>query len=284
MQSNIMPSTGDDFVQEVEITLMLEGLYRISGFDFRNYSKSMLQRRIKQFCIIENVGSVSALQERIFHDPVRLTAFAEFMTVTRRSMFKDPKFYLALREHVVPLLAELPLVRIWQVGCSTGHEAYSLAIMLDEEGVYDRCRIYATDPDLMALQNARSGMLPLSAMRQYTENYIQAGGLKGFSAYYTANFDNAILNSSIKRNIVFGQHDFSHDTAFNEFHMVLLRDVLIHIDDSTRQRLLSLVHESLTNPGVLALGKWETLSSSPIENQYRELDSTQKLYVRQAAG
>lgn len=276
-------ATDQTYVQEVEMALLFEGLYRLYGFDFRNYSQPLLKRRVTRFCQLESLKNISALQERIFHDYSSMKVFVEFMTTSSATMFKDPDFYVALRQHVIPALEELPLVRIWQAGCSTGQEAYSLAILLEEAGIYDQCRIYATDPNLLALKRARTGIMPLSAMKQYTENYIRSGGNCGFSEYYTANYDGALINPSIRRNVIFGMHDFATDNVFNEFHMVLVRDVLVHLEDDTRDRALALIHKSMATAGVLALGKWETLNHSGIAIEYEELDRNHKLYRRRCA-
>ncbi len=268
-------------VEEIELALLLEGLYKLYGCDFRGLSQRLLYRKIKHFCQIENLPSISALQDKIFRDKDCLASLSQFMTVAPSAMFRDPGFYLSIREKA-QLFSDLPLIRIWQIGCSTGQEAYSLAIVLEEEGLYDRCRIYATDPNMLALKQARAGLFPLSAMRLYTDNYMRAGGNRGFSEYYNANPEGAIMNSAIRKNITFGLHDLSTDSSFNEFHLIVVRDVLVHLDEDLRERALALLHESLTPEGILGLGRWDTLQNSKLEPFYEELDPSHKLYKRRA--
>ncbi len=276
-------SSGTRLLQEVEISLLLEGLYRVYGYDFRNYSHAFLKKRIKTFCQIENISTISALQDRVLHNEETLHEFVETLTLSSVSMFREPEFYQALRNEVLPLMADMPLIRIWQAACSTGQEAYSLAILLEEEGLYDRCRIYATDSNDSSLKRARQGFLPMSAMRQYTENYVNAGGKHAFSQYYTANYDSAKLTPTLQRNIIFGKHHLAQDGFFNEFHLVLLRNVLVNYNEHLREHVLGLVHESMSSSGILALGQWETLKATGIEKSYKELDASQKLYRRYCA-
>jgi len=270
-------------LEEVEITLMLEGLYKLHGFDFRNYAYAYLRKRIRRLCQREDVATVSALQDKVFHDFDCRSRLVETLTITSTSMFRDPAFFQVLRRDVLPIIQEDALLRIWQPGCSTGQDAFSLAIMLDEEGLYDRCRIYATDLNISALKRARAGILPLSAMKQYTENYVQAGGKRAFSEYYTANYDGVKFSPALMKNIVFGHHNLATDGFFNEFHIVLLRNVLVQFNAQLRERVLHLAHESLYHSGILALGKWDTLRASGIEKCYKELDEDQKLYRRYCA-
>jgi chemotaxis protein methyltransferase CheR len=185
-----------------------------------------------------------------------------------------------VRSQVVPLLKTYPFVRIWDAGCSSGEEAYSLAVVLSEAGIYDRCRIYATDMNESVLKRAKTGIFSLSKMKEYTDNYIQAGGQKAFSEYYTAKYDHAILHASLKRNIVFAQHNLVTDKSFNEFQFILIRNVLIYFNEELRNRVLELLHGSLVKFGVLALGRKETLKFSNFEDAYEELNRGEKIYKR----
>jgi chemotaxis protein methyltransferase CheR len=195
-------------------------------------------------------------------------------------MFRDPSFYVAFREQVVPLLRTYPFIRVWNAGCSTGEEAYSLAILLEEEGLYERARIYATDFNAQVLKHARSAELPLDRMREYTQNYLQAGGKKEFSTYYTVGAGTARLHDRLSSNVVFAQHNLAADRSFNEFNVILCRNVLIYFGRDLQRRVHTLFYESLARLGVLALGQKETLRFTDVDDCYEELDAREKLYRR----
>jgi chemotaxis protein methyltransferase CheR len=270
----------NDQLEEIEIDLLLEGLFRRYGYDFRSYSCASIRRRIWNFIKNEQISTVSALQERLLHDPTAMDRFVLSLTVNVTAMFRDPLFFKAVRTKIVPLLKTYPFIRIWDAGCSSGEEAYSLAVILQEEGIYDRCRIYATDMNESVLKRAKAGIFSLSKMKEYTDNYLQAGGTQSFSQYYTAKYDHAILQSSLKRNIVFAQHNLVTDRSFNEFHFILIRNVLIYFNDQLRNKVLDLLHSSLVNFGVLALGRKESLKFTDFEHAYEELEVKEKLYKR----
>ena len=280
-QNDLIKETAElDEVEDIEIDLLLEGLFRRYGYDFRSYASASIRRRIWNFAHWQNVPTISLLQDKLLHDPAVMEQFVLSLTVNVTAMFRDPLFYKAVREKVVPLLKTYPFVRIWDAGCSSGEEAYSLAVVLAEEGLYDRCRIYATDMNEAVLRKAKAGIFPLSKMKEYTDNYIQAGGMASFSEYYTAKFDHAILSNSLKRNIVFAQHNLVTDKSFNEFQLILIRNVLIYFNDDLRHRVLDLLHGSLVKFGVLALGRKESLKFSSYDHAYEELDVREKLYRR----
>jgi chemotaxis protein methyltransferase CheR len=267
-------------LEEVEIQLLLEGVYQYYGFDFRNYAVSSIKRRIRKILIDESLDSISALQACILHDPHCLRRFVNGLTVTVTSMFRDPSFFLAFRKMVVPLLRTYPYIRIWHAGCSEGQEAYSMAILLQEEGLYDRCRIYATDANDQVLQRAKQGIYPVSLMQQYTQNYLRAGGQRAFSEYYTAAYDNAKFSAALKENIIFSQHNLVTDWSFNEFQVILCRNVLIYFNRTLQQQVHQLFYESLEPFGILILGKQESLHVSPYESDYKRLIPTEKIYRR----
>ena len=278
---DLIKSVSDnDHLEEIEIDLLLEGIFRRYGYDFRNYATASIRRRIWNFARNEKLETISSVQEFLLHDITAMDRFVLSLTVNVTAMFRDPLFYRAVREKVVPLLKTYPFIRIWDAGCSSGEEAYSLAILLAEEGIYDRCRIYATDLNDAVLKRAKSGIFPLQKMQEYTDNYIQAGGNAAFSEYYTAKYDHAILHNSLKKNIVFAQHNLVTDKSFNEFHLILIRNVLIYFNDQLRDRVLELLNSSLTKFGVLAVGRKETLKFSNYEHTYEELDAREKLYKR----
>jgi chemotaxis protein methyltransferase CheR len=269
-------------VEEIEFELLLEGIFRQWGFDFRNYAPSSLRRRVLNFMRSEHIGSISALQDRVLHDQEWLSRFLYSLSVNVSAVFRDPAFYRSFRNEVVPLLRTYPFVRIWLAGVSMGEEVYSLAILLQEEGLYDRCRIYATDINDVVLKKAKEGIYPLDLMQSYTSNYIKAGGNHEFSNYYTAAYDRAIFKSSLRENVVFAQHNLAGDASFNEFHVILCRNVMIYFNNQLQADVHHLLYESLVMFGILGLGAKETLKFSPHEHAYEEIDKTAKLYRRVA--
>ena len=268
----------EEDVEGLEIELLLEGIYRRYGFDFREYAPASLRRRLHRRMIGERVESVSALQDLILHDPAVMERLLLDLSVNVTAMFRDPSFFLAFRAKVVPLLRTYPFSRLWVAGCSTGEEVYSLAILLAEEGLAERTRIYATDINEAVLEQARLGVFPLDKMQEYTQNYIRAGGTRAFSEYYVARYDAARFARSLSDSVVFAQHNLASDAAFNEFHVVCCRNVMIYFDKPLQEHVHRLFHDSLAVFGVLALGQKETIRFSPHEDAYEELDAAEKLY------
>jgi chemotaxis protein methyltransferase CheR len=267
-----------DDLERIEIDVLLEAVYRRYGFDFREYAYASLKRRLWRRIHAERLHSVSGLQERVLHDPACMERLLLDLSINVTAMFRDPSFYVAFREKVVPLLRTYPFTRIWNAGCSSGEEVYSLAILLAEEGVYDRTRIYATDINEEVLARAKAGVFPLDKMREYTSNYIRAGGKAAFSEYYVAAYDGARFSPSLVENVVFAQHNLVSDRSFNEFNVVVCRNVLIYFDRSLQARVHELFHESLAHLGVLALGHRETIRFTPFEEAYEALDADERIY------
>jgi chemotaxis protein methyltransferase CheR len=267
-------------VEEVELELLLSGVADHWGYDLRNYSRASLRRRVREAMRKEGVGTISALQERVLHDPIALGRFVASVSVHATSMFRDPEFYLALKAQVFPLLRTYPFLRIWHAGCASGEEVYSLAILLEEEGLYDRCRIYGTDISMVLLERAARGIVPLSQMKEYTRNYLLAGGKRDFSEYYAADDKNAILRDRLRQNMVFSQHNLVSDRAFNEFQLVLCRNVMIYFDEKLRERVIGLLHTSLVRFGVLGLGRKETLRYTAFGDRFEELPGNLRIYRR----
>lgn len=267
-------------LEDIEVQLLLEGVYRYYGFDFRDYAPSSLKRRIWNILRAEKLPNISALQEKVLHDPVCLDRFLLGLSVNVTTMFRNPNFFLAFREKVVPILRTYPFIRIWHAGCSTGQEVYSMAILLEEEGLYPRCRIYATDMNEMVLKQAKGGIFSLQLMQEYTHLYLKAGGKRSFSEYYTAAYNSAIFRSSLRENIVFSQHNLATDSSFNEFNVILCRNVLIYFNKTLQKRVYELFHASLCPFGILGLGRQETLRFTPYEAYYEELQGSEKLYRR----
>jgi chemotaxis protein methyltransferase CheR len=269
-------------VEEIELELLLEGVFRQYGFDFRNYALSSLRRRVWNFIRSEQLTTISALQDRVLHDRSWLDRFLYALSVNVSAMFRDPGFYLAFRQDVVPMLRTYPFVRIWLAGVSMGEEVYSLAILLQEEGIYERCRIYATDINDAVLKKAKEAIYPIELMQTYTSNYMRAGGKKSFSDYYTAAYEHALFKSALRDNVVFAQHNLATDASFNEFHVILCRNVMIYFNSQLQAQVHHLLYESQVMFGVLGLGSKETLKFSPHENSYEEIDKNAKLYRRVA--
>ncbi len=267
-------------LEQIERDLLLEGIARHYGYDFREYATASLNRRICAIMEKEKLSSMTSLLERILHDPACMERFLENLTIHVTSMFRDPGFYRAVRTKAVPMLRTYPFIRIWVAGCSSGEEVYSTAILLREEGLYDRCRIYATDLSDEVIKRAQEGIFPLKSMRDYTRNYQQAGGKGDFSSYYTADHENAIFENALKENLTFSQHSLTADASFNEFNMVLCRNVLIYFSKSLQDRVFELLHGSLCSFGILGLGKKESLHFSPYERFYEELEPEQRLFRR----
>lgn len=267
-------------LEHLEIELLLEGVFRHYGFDFRAYAYASIRRRLWKRVEGEGLGTISQLQARILHDADAMERLLLDLSVNVTSMFRDPGFYREFRATVIPLLRTYPFIRIWHAGCSTGEEVFSMAILLEEEGLYDRARLYATDINDVVLQRAKQGIFPLERMQEYTENYIKAGGTRAFSEYYTAMYDGALFSPALTRNIVFSQHNLVTDRSFSEFHVIFCRNVLIYFDKTLQHRVHRLFYESLVMFGVLALGSKESLKFSQFEPCYEKLSSTEKLYKK----
>jgi chemotaxis protein methyltransferase CheR len=271
-----------DDVEEIEIALLLEAIYRRYGFDFREYAPASLKRRLWRRASAEGLQTLSALQDRLLRDASCMERLLLDLSINVTAMFRDPSFYTAFRENVVPLLHTYPFTRVWVAGCSTGEEVYSLAIVLDEEGLLDRCRIYATDINESVIEKARLGVFPLDKMQEYTQNYMKAGGARAFSEYYLASYDGAVFDKRLVQHAVFAQHNLVSDKVFNEFHAIVCRNVMIYFDRTLQQRVLGLFHESLVHLGVLGLGRKESIRFSDYAGEYEELDALERLYRKVA--
>src|SRR5690349_9354632 len=269
-----------DDVDEIELALLLEGVYRRYGFDFREYAPASLRRRVWRRVHAEWLTTISALQDKLLHDPACIERLLLDLSINVTAMFRDPSFYVRFREHVVPQLRTYPFTRIWVAGCSTGEEVYSLAILLSENGLYDRTRIYATDINQTVIEQAREGVYPLDRMREYTDNYIRAGGQRAFSEYYVAAYSGALFDRRLGENVVWAQHNLAQDASFNEFNVILCRNVLIYFDRTLQNRVHRLFYESLARFGTLCLGNRESVRFSAYESCFEEIDAEARLYRR----
>jgi chemotaxis protein methyltransferase CheR len=270
-------------LEKIELDCLLDAVYKRYGFDFREYAPASLRRRVNRRLQLEKLPTISALQNELLRNPDLMERLLLDLSINVTAMFRDPTFHLAFREKVAPLLRTYPFTRIWVAGCSTGEEVYSLAITLEEEGLYERARIYATDINEEVLERARLGVFPLTKMQDYTRNYIEAGGKGSFADYYTSAYDGAAFDRSLVRQVVFAQHNLVTDRSFNEFHVIVCRNVMIYFERSLQQRVFELFDESLARLGILALGHKESLRTSPHAEKYEELDPLERLYRKTKA-
>jgi len=264
------PAISDEQVQveDIEIRLLLEAIYQLYGYDFRSYSPASMRRRIMHRLTMSGFSTVLEMTDRVLRDRQFFVTLLNDLTVNVTEMFRDPEFYKAFREEVVPVLKTFPFIKIWHAGCSTGEEIYSMAILLEEEGLYERAMLYATDIDKNVLAAAKKGIYPIHAFKQYTDNYRRAGGRQSLSDYATARYDSVIMEQRLKRNIVFADHDLATDQVFGEMHVILCRNVLIYFDRPLQQRVFKLFGESLDMGGFLCLGTKESLRFSGNEESF----------------
>jgi len=269
-------------VEAVELDLLAEGIYEAYGFDFRQYSRPSFRRRIWRRVELENARSITGLLDRVLHDPHAMQRLLADLSVNVSAMFRDPGFFRIFRAKVVPLLRTYPFLRVWNAGCATGEETLSVAILLKEAGLYDRTRIYATDMNEVILNQARSRTYPIAKMKEYTANYIDAGGTRSFSEYYVADGDRVVFQPSLADNVIFAQHNLATDRSFNEFHVIMCRNVMIYFNRELQEHVHKLLYESLTHFGVLGLGSRESLAFSAHRVAYEELDESVRLYRKVA--
>ncbi len=267
-----------DDPEAADVRSLLETLYELAGADFRAYAYSSVKRRMLVQVGRENTGTIAGLEKLVRHDPATRDRLITTLTIHVTAMFRDPAFYRALREELVPMARTYPFIRLWVAGCSTGEEVYSLAILLQEEGLYSRCRIYATDLNERVVQKARHGIFPLSAMQEYTRNYQRAGGTRSFAEYYTADSEFAILRPALRENVVFAVHNLVGDASFNEFHAIFCRNVMIYFNRSLQDRVHGLLYDSLMTYGYLGLGRSETIRFTPHAADYEEVSAREKLF------
>lgn len=266
--------------EQLELELLLEAILRRYGYDFRQYAKASLIRRVRHAVREEQTGTISGLQELLLHDARAIKRFISALSVNVTSMFRDADFYHALRNHALPLLRTYPSIRIWHAGCATGEEVLSMAILLHEEGLYDRCTLYGTDLAEHLMDNAREGRFPMRQMKTNTLHYQQAGGKHDFSSYYTTTSTYAQFKPELLKNLYFSAHNLVSDSPFNEFQLVLCRNVMIYFNATLRERVLGLLHTSLSRRGVLGLGAKESLRFSHLQDSYTEFAPGSRLYRR----
>lgn len=267
----------DEEIEKLEISLLLEGIYRYYGHDFRNYSFPSTRRRIVNRMRRENVPSILALLDKVLHERKALERLLGDFSVNVTEMFREPGFFLAFRRKVVPCLRSIPAIRIWHAGCSTGEEVYSMAILLHEEGLYHKTMLYATDMNEQVLRQAERGVFPLRKMQLYTKNYWQSGGEEAFSSYYSVQENGVAFHSYLAENMMFSQHNLAVDHSFNEFHVIVCRNVLIYFNPILQRRVVQLFDESLVHAGFLCLGSKEGLLKTHAVS-LKEWDANEKIY------
>ncbi|MEP7106976.1 MAG: protein-glutamate O-methyltransferase CheR [Ferruginibacter sp.] len=265
---------------QIKISLLLEALFQKYGYDFRQYSEAHIRRRIRGSMIMSGLEDISQMQSKVLNDETFASKLLQDLSITVTEMFRDPGFYKSLRENVIPVLKTYPFIKIWHAGCSTGEEAYSISIILQEEGLYERTTIYATDFNQQALNQAKEGIFSNSMMKEYTSNYQLSGGKESFSGYYSSHYDNVILNQSLKKNIVWANHNLVTDSVFAEVHLILCRNVLIYFDRNLQNQVQRLFYDSLINGGVLCLGSKESLQFTDLYDKYSELDKKQRIFKK----
>lgn len=261
-----------------DIRHLLDTVFDRSGLDFRGYAYSSIRRRVARAVDDARAGSTANLHARIRSDERLLGSLIRTLTVHTTAMFRDPDFFMVFRERIVPVLRTYPFVRLWVAGCSTGEEVYSLAIVLREEGLAERCRIYATDVSNDVVERARAGIYPLSAMQDYSRNYQRAGGLGPFLDYFTADSESAVFDRQLRENVVFGTHNLVSDGSFNEFHVILCRNVMIYFRRELQEHVHRLIHQSLVTLGYLGLGRSEAVRFTAQASAYEAIDARERIF------
>lgn len=266
-----------DDLERIEIDLLVDGIYKVYGYDFRHYLRSSLRRRINHRMNLEGLPTITSLLEKVIHEPGFISILLNDFSIKVTEMFRDPSFFASFRSDVVPLLKELPEIRIWHAGCATGEEVYSMAILLHEEGLLDKAKIYATDMNEQVIESAKLGKFPLKRMQGFTKNYWQAGGTKEFSSYYTTDYEHALFHPYLKQNLMFAEHNLATDCSFNEFHVILCRNVMIYFDSDLQNRVHTLFFDSLALKGFLALGNMESLISVH-KGKYEDFNQPERIF------
>lgn len=273
--------TDDDAnIEELEIRLLLEAIYSLYGYDFRQYSRASMRRRILHRLGLSGLNTITDMTSKVLRDRQFFVSLLNDMTVNVTEMFRDPQFYRRFREEVVPVLKTFPFIKIWHAGCSTGEEIYSMAVLLEEEGLYERTMMYATDIDKNVLATAKKGIYSISAIKQYGDNYIQAGGKSSLSDYYTCKYESVIMDQRLKRNIVFADHDLATDQVFGEMNVIVCRNVLIYFDRQLQERVFNLFRDSLDLGGFLCLGTKESLKFANGDHDFEAVDAEMKIFRR----
>jgi len=265
---------------ELNIQGLLEAIYHTYGYDFRNYSEAHIKRRVMNRMAMSGIKDITELQAKVLNEEAFASILLQDLSINVTEMFRDPGFYKSLREKVMPILKTYPFIKIWHAGCSTGEEVYSMAIVLQEEGLADRTTIYATDFNQHVLNQGKEGIFSNRLMKEYTANYQLSGGKESFSDYYISDDNNVIMNQSLKNKIVWANHNLVTDSVFAEVNLILCRNVLIYFDRQLQNNVQTLFHNSLMNGGILCLGSKESLRFTDFKDAYAMLDEKQRIFKK----
>ncbi len=267
-------------IETLEIELLLNAIYSRYGYDFRNYARASLNRRVLDFLAKTEFHKISELLTPVLYDHDCFQSLLYSISVTVTEMFRDPSFYKKLRQEIIPYLQTYPHIKIWNAGCSTGEEVYSIAILLKEEGIYDRCQIYASDFNDHALAKAREGIYAIEKIKLNTANYQKSGGKKSFADFYLCEYGSVIMNRDLKQNVTFAHHNLVVDQVFGEMNMIICRNVLIYFDSVLQNKVLKLFHDSLKLNAFLCLGKKESIQFSEIQEHFIDYCRTERIYQK----
>ncbi|MBT4331958.1 MAG: protein-glutamate O-methyltransferase CheR [Candidatus Cloacimonetes bacterium] len=265
-------------IEKIEIDILLETLNKMHGYNFSGYAKASLKRRIRKTAKEFNLESISEMIPKVIHDNNFLNKLLFNFSITVSEMFRDPPFFKSLRETVIPFLKTYPYIKIWHAGCATGEEVYSMAILLQEEGLYDKCTIFATDFNNSALAQAKEGIYDIKQIKEFTENYQMSGGKSSFSDYYITNNNYAKMNKSLRDKVTFANHNLVTDGVFSEMHLILCRNVLIYFGSDLQNRVLNVFTESLVNKGFLAIGSKESIEYSSVNDKYKAINKKLRIF------
>lgn len=271
-------SVGRSEIENLEIDLLLEAIFQRYGFDFRSYARASIERRIRLFLNDNNRKYISELIAEVIHDEDLFLNLARYFSISVTEMFRDPHVYVKIREEVLPVLKTWPFFKVWHAGCATGEEAYSMAILLAEEGLLDRATIYGTDFNDESIIQAKNGIFHIHKMKEAAENYLKAGCKKTLSKYFHAKYDGVVMNRELKQRMVFANHNLVTDQDFGEMHMVVCRNVLIYFNRELQNRVLELFYSSLVNGGILCLGSKETIEFTSVEDRFEEIDRKARIF------
>ncbi len=267
-------------IENLEIELLIEAILKRYGYDFRHYSRASLKRRVRHFLSKTDFGKVSEAIPQLIYERTFFESLLYTISITVTEMFRDAFVYKAIREKIITFLKTYPFFKIWNAGCATGQEVYSIAIMLKEEGLYDRAQIYATDFNDDALEKAKKGIYPADCVKEYTGNYQRAGGKESFSKYYHSKYGSVIINRRLRKNITFANHNLASDAVFGEMQLIMCRNVLIYFDQPLQNRVLKLFHDSLAHGGFLCLGSKESIRFSEVQDKFKAIDEKGKIYQK----
>jgi len=264
--------------EQLEIELLLEAIHKKYGYDFREYSQAHTRRRLEYRLHLENMSKFSEMIPRVIYEEKFFNQLLLDLSINTTEMFRDPWFYKRIREVVIPHLQTYPFLKIWHAGCSAGQEVYSMCILLEEEGLKGRCQVYATDFNERILAQAKDGIYPMEQVREYSANYLKAGGTESLSEYYTAEYNHVVMKRSLKEQVLFSSHNLATDGVFGEMHMVCCRNVLIYFTRELQNRVLELFYNSLCPGGFLCLGSKESMKFSSVADKFEVVCNKEKIF------